>query len=184
MTDDSTSPTSSRADAAAWDRVGQFLQNAGTLGQRVITRNLDLWSSVRGHLGQGSYTADTMAADLAQAMVMLQENLEDTWSVVITPPQRERYVQALPTAFLFFNREDSTTHTLLDPVYIPVPLQDDHELPATAEIALDGTSSEAAVADEANPSAATSGEDSSRRGVAALLLRLTARLDGNRRYRL
>ena len=81
-----------------------------------------------------------MASDMAKAMVALQENVEDAWSVLVTPPERERYVQALPTAFLFFNREDSKTHTLLDPVFIPVSLSDDHELPVTAEIALDGAS--------------------------------------------
>lgn len=183
--DDSTRSSSTGDDSAAWDRIGQYLQNAGTLGERVIARNLDLWSSVRSHLGSGSYTADAMAADLAKAMVAAQENLEDAWSVVIRPPERERYVQALPTAFLFFNRGDASTHTLLDPVYIPVPLSDDRELPATAEIALDGTSSEQVDPAAVSPGDSSSAEDrSSRKGVEMLLKRLTARLDGRRRYRL
>jgi len=186
MTDESTRSASANDDSAAWDRVGQFLQNTGTLGERVIARNLDLWSSVRAHLGQGPYSADAMAADMAKAMVAAQENLEDAWSVMVRPPERERYVQALPTAFLFFNREDARTHTLLDPVYIPVPLSDDHALPARAEIALDGTSSEQVKPSEAESFGDSSpAEDrSSRKGVEMLLKRLVARLDGGRRYRL
>jgi len=177
---------SGNEDSAAWDRIGQFLQNTGTLGERMIARNLDLWSSVRAHLNQGPYTADAMASDMAKAMVALQENVEDAWSVLVTPPERERYVQALPTAFLFFNREDRTTHTLLDPVFIPVSLSDDHELPVTAEIALDGTSSETVEPSTAAASQDRSeaGDNSSRKGVEALLKRLVARLDGKRRYRL
>ena len=184
--DDSTRSSSTGDDSAAWDRIGQYLQNAGTLGERVIARNLDLWSSVRSHLGSGSYTADAMAADLAKAMVAAQENLEDAWSVVIRPPERERYVQALPTAFLFFNREDATTHTLLDPVYIPVPVSDDRPLPPRAEIALDGTSSQGGGAADGESSAEHPADEdrSSRKGVEMLLKRLTARLDGKRRYRL
>lgn len=186
MTDESTRSASANDDSAAWDRVGQFLQNTGTLGERIIARNLDLWSSVRAHLGEGPYTADAMAADMAKAMVAVQENLEDTWSVMVRPPDRERYVQALPTAFLFFNREDATTHTLLDPVYIPVPVSDDRPLPPSAEIALDGTSSERVEPSDAeSPGNLSSAEDrSSRKGVEMLLKRLTARLDGKRRYRL
>src|SRR3954447_774902 len=179
------SDTSGNEDSAAWDRIGQFLQNTGTLGERMIARNLDLWSSVRAHLNQGTYTADAMASDMAKAMVALQENVEDAWSVLATPPERERYVHALPTALLFSNREDRTPHTLLDPVFIPVSWSDDHELPVTAEIALDGTSSEtvepstAAAQDRSEAS-----DNSSRKGVEALLKRLVARLDGKRRYRL
>src|SRR3954453_568147 len=177
---------SGNEDSAAWDRIGQFLQNTGTLGERMIARNLDLWSSVRAHLGQGPYTADATASDMGKGMVPLQENVEDAWSVLVTPPERERYVQALPTAFLFFNREDRTTHTLLDPVFIPVPVADAPELPATAEIALDGTSSETVepASGAASQDRSEAGDNSSRRGVEALLKRLVARLDGKRRYRL
>lgn len=186
MTENSTPAPPATDEPAAWDRIGQYLQNTGTLGQRMVARNLDLWGSVRAHLAQGPYTADAMAADVAKAMVALQENVEDAWAVLATPPERERYVQALPTAFLFFDREDSTTHTLLDPVYIPVPVNDDHDLPPTAEIALDGTASEkVAPAGTGSPGEATDAEaDPSGRGVLALVKRLTARLDGRRRYRL
>lgn len=189
MTHDETPPTAARDTADAWDRVGQLLQNAGTLGNRVVARNLDLWSSIRAHLSHGPYTADAMAADLASTLATVQENLEDAWSMVLAPPQRERYAQALPTAFLFFDRQDGTTHTLLDPVYIPVPPNDDRPLPPTAEIALDGTSSETAApgrssSSDSPASSGARGDDLSRRGVSALLERLTARLDGSRRYRL
>nr|WP_294693827.1 hypothetical protein [uncultured Friedmanniella sp.] len=162
-----------RDEAIAWDRVGQFLENSGNLGGRVWRRSLDVWGQVADHMSTGRYRADDMAADTARAMVMWQENLADAWTLMTRPPQRQRYAGALPTAFLFFDRAgNGATHTLLDPVFIPVPVAEDHELPPTAEIALDGTSSESIV----DP------EKSSARAVEALLNRLVARRDARNRY--
>jgi hypothetical protein len=159
--------------SVAWDRVGQFLENSGGLGQRVLQRSLDLWGQVADHLSTNRYTADDMATDAARMMSTVQTNVEDIWTVLTRPPERQRYVEALPTAFLFFDRPaDGDVHTLLDPVIIPVPTSDTRPLPATALIALDGTSSE---------SAKGPGK-SSEEGVSALLSRLVARLDANRRY--
>jgi hypothetical protein len=161
-------------ESLAWDRVGQFLQNTGTMGERIWRRCLNVWGNVADHMGSGRYSADAMAADTASAMVAIQKSLEDVWTTMARPPERQRYVDTLPTAFLFFDRpkEKEDVHTLLDPVIIPVAPNDDRQLPATALIALNGTSSES----EKDP------DKTSERGVDALLSRLTVRLDDNRRY--
>jgi len=161
-------------ESLAWDRVGQFLDNTGTLGWRVWRRTLDVWGNVADHMSTGRYTADAMAADTAAVMVAMQTNVEDVWTTMTRPPERQRYVHTLPTAFLFFDRpnENEETHTLLDPVIIPVAPGDDRPLPETALIALDGTSSETGK----DP------EKTSEVGVNALLSRLKARRDDHRRY--
>lgn len=161
-------------ESLAWDRVGQFLENTGTLGDRIWRRSLDVWGHVADHMSTGRYSADDMAADTAKAMMVVQNNLEDLWTTMTRPPERQRYVATLPTAFLFFDRpnENERVHTLLDPVIIPVAADDDRPLPATALIALNGTSSETAEFPE----------KTSERGVEALLSRLRARLDDHRRY--
>ena len=157
----------------AWDRVGQFLENSGNLGGRMWRRSLDVWGQVSSHMSTGRYSADDMAADTARAMVAWQENFEDAWTLVTRPPRRQRYAAALPTAFLFFDRAgNGATHTLLDPVFVHVPVAEDHDLPPTAEIALDGTSSESIV----DP------EKTSEKAVAALLRRLVARKDVRSSY--
>lgn len=162
-----------RDQTMAWNRVGEFLETSGNLGGRIWRRSFNVWGEVANHLSTGRYRADDMAADTARVMVMWQENLEDAWTLMTRPPQRQRYVGTLPTAFLFFDRaENGATHTLLDPVFIPVPVAEDHDLPPTAEIALDGTSSESIV----DP------EKSSAMAVNALLKRLVARKDARDRY--
>lgn len=131
-----------RNESLAWDRVGQILENTGTLGQRVWQRNLTLWNRVSRHLrDDDGYSADDMAADAARAMVTAMDNLNDAWSFLTRPPERERVAATIPTAFLFFDRrDDETAHHLLDPVLIRVPLGEGEVLPQKALIALDGSS--------------------------------------------
>jgi hypothetical protein len=55
------------------------------------------------------------------------------------------YVQVLPTAFLFFDQIGGNRHTLQDPVHIPVNPQRKGDLPVSAQIALNGSPTDASV---------------------------------------
>ena len=162
-----------QATTAAWDRMGRYMEGVGALGERMVQRNFALWKDVAASLQSGPIDANTLAATSARAMVAVQETMEDVWTAMVEPPQSEMYVQVLPTAFLFFDRvttdESETRHSLQDPVHIPVSHQRKGDLPATAEIALNGSPTD----QSADPAAA----------VAALTQRLRATLlPGRRAY--
>jgi hypothetical protein len=135
-----------RAESAGWDRVGWFMQDMGAVTQNVWTRNLSLWNSVSARLRTQTYTADAMADDAARAVAAALANMDDIWSVWARAPERERVAATLPTAFLLFAwRGDQTpTHIPPDPVLVRAPFSDAADLPARAQIALQGPS-EAAV---------------------------------------
>jgi hypothetical protein len=134
-----------RDESAGWDRVGWFMQDMGTVTQNIWARNLRLWNSVSERLRADRYTADAMADDAAKAMATAMADLDDVWSFWTRVPERERVATALPTAFLLFAWRDETapTHIPPDPVLIRAPFADGTNLPARAEVALQGPSDEA-----------------------------------------
>jgi hypothetical protein len=128
----------------AWNRVGVYMETAQATWDRLAKRNFDFWKEVAGSVQGGRVTADTLASNAARAMSVAQETLEDLWLTMVEPPQREVFVQVLPTAFLFFDKittgQDETLYTAQDPVHIPVKQQRD-DLPAKAELTLSGNPS-------------------------------------------
>lgn len=140
--DQQASPTG--ADDA-WNRVGVYMETAQATWDRLAKRNFDLWKEVAGTLQGGKVTADTLAANAARALSAAQETMEDLWLTMVEPPQREVYVQVLPTAFLFFDKVEAggdghDIYTAQDPVHIPVKQQRDN-LPDKAELTLSGNPS-------------------------------------------
>ena len=133
------------AARAAWDRVGRYMEGLGAVGERLVQRNFTFWKDVASSLQSGPMDADKLAATAARAMVATQETAEDVWMSLVEPPQSEVYVQVLPTAFLFFDQIGGHRHTLQDPVHIPVNPQRKGDLPASAEIALNGSPSDGSV---------------------------------------
>lgn len=132
-----------QAAQAAWDRVGRSMEALGAVGERLVQRNFTFWKDVSASLQSGPMDADKLAAATGRAMVLAQETAEDVWLSMVEPPQSEVYVQVLPTAFLFFDHiAGSNRHTLQDPVHIPVNPQRKGDLPAAAEIALNGSPSD------------------------------------------
>lgn len=135
----------------AWNRVGIYMETMQATWDRLAKRNFDLWKEVAGSVRDGRVTADTFAANTAKAMIVAQETMEDVWLTLVEPPQREVYVQVLPTAFLLFDEistdQGDVRYTAQDPVHVPVRQQRDN-LPATAELTLSGnpTGSEAGAA--------------------------------------
>lgn len=156
-----------------WNRFGHYMQAWADYGARVWERNQNLWAAVDQELGSDRSAMDSVARSTARMMAAGMQNVEDLWAMAVGSPDSARYVKVLPTAFLFFDlREAIGEHTLLDPVDIAVPADVAREarLPATAQIALNGTSTP---------------PDRDAEGVAALLRRLSARLkEGQRSYRL
>jgi hypothetical protein len=124
--------------AQIWDRVGQFLEQGSVVGTRMANRNLVLWNQVSQHLRDGTYTADEVATDAVSALNLAMVNLNDLWSAVTRPPERERVAVPMPTAFLFFDRRDETSHVLVDPTLIRVTVPEGLQLPPQAQIALSG----------------------------------------------
>lgn len=150
MTSEAGDQTGASADQqaaqAAWDRVGRYMEGLGAVGERVVQRNFTFWKDVAASLQTGPMDADKLASAAGRAMVAAQETAEDVWLSLVEPPQSEVYVQVLPTAFLFFDHiAGSDRHTLQDPVHIPVIPQRKGDLPATAEIALNGSPSDGSV---------------------------------------
>ena len=133
----------SRVDDS-WNRVGVYMETAQATWDRLAKRNFDFWKEVAVSVQGGKVTADTLASNAARAMSAAQETVEDLWLTMVEPPQREVYVQVLPTAFLFFDKistgQDETHYTAQDPVHIPVKQQRD-DLPAKAELTLSGNPS-------------------------------------------
>lgn len=128
----------------AWRRYGIAMETVQATWDRMAKRNFDFWKDVAGSLKSAPVTADTLAANTARAMAVAQETMEDLWLTAVEPPQREVYVQVLPTAFLFFDRIQASNepdeYAGQDPVHIPVVRQRTGDLPETAEIALNGSS--------------------------------------------
>ena len=133
------------AARAAWDRVGRYMEGLGAVGERLVQRNFTFWKDVSASLQSGPMDADKLAATTARAMVATQETVEDIWMSLVEPPQSEVYVQVLPTAFLFFDQIGGNRHTLQDPVHIPVNPQRKGDLPVSAQIALNGSPTDASV---------------------------------------
>lgn len=139
--------TADRPDGAprsvgdAWNRVGIYMETVQATWDRLAKRNFDFWKDVAGSVRDGRVTADTFAANTAKAMTLAQETMEDVWLTLVEPPQREVYVQVLPTAFLFFDKistdQEEVSYTAQDPVHIPVKQQRD-DLPESAELTLNG----------------------------------------------
>jgi hypothetical protein len=134
-----------RDQSAGWDRVGWFMQDLSAVTQNAVTRNLNLWNDVSARLRDQPYTADAMSADAARAMSAAMSSMDDVWSFLARIPERERVAAGLPTAFLLFGwRDDSSpTHIPPDPVLVRAPAGDTDNLPAQAQIALQGPSDEA-----------------------------------------
>jgi hypothetical protein len=107
-------------EPVAWDRVGQFLQDMATVGQGIAKRNQELWMQVSQNLRQDRYPADAMTTDAARAMSAAMDNLEDVWTWLTRPPERERVAAVIPTVFLRFNRVQKKW-SVQDPVWIRVP---------------------------------------------------------------
>lgn len=166
----------SREAQDAWNRFGQYMQAWAGYSARVWGRQQTLWGSVARNLSEEGYTADNAVNDAVLAMAVMQRNAEDGWRVLTGPPDTERTVTVLPTAFLFFDLSaDATRQPLVDPVDIPVPVAVDRDdLPESAFVALNGTSIKAAGETEAADGAPP--EDSSVRGVRALERCLAVRL--------
>lgn len=138
----------------AWDRFGTFMQTAQSTWDRLARRNFDFWKDVSGSLKSGPVDADKLAANSARAMAVAQETLQDLWLTLVEPPQREVFVQVLPTAFLFFDKitdagdedpGDEPRYAGQDPVHIPVNHERQGELPDAAQITLSGNPSDPAM---------------------------------------
>ena len=123
--------------AQAWNRFGQFLQDMAAVGQGMVQRNTELWGKVSSNLRSGSYTADAMTNDMARVMSLGMENLGDLWDVLTRPPEPSRVATTLPTVFLRYFKDNGTWSTP-DPVEIRVPLWQRGDLPAEADIYLEG----------------------------------------------
>lgn len=146
MTDNETADGTSedrRTVDQAWNRVGVYMETIQETWDRLARRNFDFWKDVASSLKTGPVDADKLAANSARAMTVAQQTMEDLWLTMVEPPQREVYVQVLPTAFLFFDKvtdaEGNQRYTGQDPVHIPVKHQRRGELPVTAEITLSGS---------------------------------------------
>ena len=134
-----------RDDEVAWDRLGQFLGDMASTAQSVWTRNITLWSSVSDNIRTKEYDANAMAKDGAKAMAAAFDNVDDIWSAITRPPERQRVATAIPTAFLFFRWQEGAGpgktgagHSLPDPVWLLVPPQELTDLPKEAQIELYG----------------------------------------------
>lgn len=164
------SSQSQRTVEDAWKRVGVYMETVQASWDRLARRNFDFWKDVAGSLQSGSVDADTLAANAGRAMTVAQETVEDLWLTLVEPPQREVYVQVLPTAFLFFDKitdgSGPVRHTAQDPVHVPVR-QQRQDLPEEALITISGNPTD--------PSASPAD------AIAALTARLRARRDGSSR---
>lgn len=155
----------------AWNDVGVYMETVQETWNRLANRNFDFWKEVAGSLKAGPVTANTLSTNVARAMSTALETSQDLWLTMVEPPRREVYAQALPTAFLYFERTTvesgkSVHDASPDPIHIPVHHQRTN-LEAQAEITISG-----------NPS---DSEESARDALDALKERLTARRDGNAR---
>jgi hypothetical protein len=133
-----------RGGPAAWDRVGWMLEDTGSLALIMSKRMLELWNTVSQNLRQDAYTADAMAQDTARAMRTAMDNMDDMWTFLTRPVQRERVATGLPTVFLYIRGAAGSTYMTPDPVVIPVAGRRFEDLPEQAEIGLTGPDEEKA----------------------------------------
>ncbi|HKE78556.1 MAG TPA: hypothetical protein VKB54_04580 [Solirubrobacteraceae bacterium] len=138
------------SEEVAWDRVGQFLGDMSAVAGSVWSRNLTLWSSVSANIRKPGYDADAMAKDAAKAMVTAIDNVDDIWSSLTRPLERQKVATPIPTAFLYFDwqegsgpRGEGAGHSLVDPVWILVPSHELKDLPDQAKIDLSRPKAEA-----------------------------------------
>jgi hypothetical protein len=125
-------------EPAAWDRVGQFFQDMTELGTQIAKRNLDVWNQASSRMRGDQYTADAMTTDAAAAFNAALDNLEDVWTFLMRPPERQRVAAPLPTAFVSFSPRNGKLN-VSDPVWIRVPLAERKEpLPDHADVYLEG----------------------------------------------
>jgi len=134
MTDDNDNK---RTEPLAWDRVGQFLQDMATVGQGIAKRNQDVWMQVSGNLRGDRYPPDAMTTDAARAMSAAMDNLEDLWTLLTRPPERDRVATVVATVFLRFTYTKGVWN-VQDPVWIRVPYWSRGDLPRDAVVYLDG----------------------------------------------
>jgi hypothetical protein len=121
----------------AWDRVGQFLQDMAIVGENIAKRNQDVWGRVSTNLRGDRYPPDAMTTDAAKAMSAAMDNLEDVWTLLTRPPERERVAAVVATVFLRFTCLAGIWN-VQDPVWIRVPYWTRDDLPPDAKIYLDG----------------------------------------------
>lgn len=160
------------ATDAAWNRVGVYMENAQATWDRLARRNFDFWKDVARSLRSGPVDADKLAGNTARAMTVALQTMDDLWMTLVEPPEREVFVQTLPTAFLFFDKvtdpQGQYRYTSQDPVHIPVKHQRE-DLPDEALITLSGNPTDPAE----DPAAA----------IDVLIARLAARREpGGRSY--
>jgi hypothetical protein len=126
-----------RPEPAAWDRVGQMMQDMAAVTMGIANRNQRLWGEVSNNLRGGSYPADAMTTDFARSMNTAMDNLEDLWTFATRPPERERVATTLPTVFLLLKKVGGVW-SVDDPVWIRVPYWERDSLPQRADVYLDG----------------------------------------------
>jgi hypothetical protein len=132
-----TQPPEDPGEPPAWDRVGQFLQDVAAVTGAIAERNKDLWTQVSDRLRADAYPADAMSTDAARAMTTALSNLEDVWTLLTRPPERERVATTLPTAFLVFHYLEGHW-SVVDPVWIRPSYWERDELPDRADIYVHG----------------------------------------------
>ncbi len=129
-----------RSTSAAWDRVGQFMQQGSTIGQEMSDRNLALWAEVSAHLRADKYSADDMANDAATMMTAAMDNMADAWKLWSETPRSNTVAEPLPTVVLILEEVSKGCFSVADPVLIePRVGAGKATLPASAEIELHGT---------------------------------------------
>lgn len=125
--------------SAAWDRIGMTLEDMNALQNNVTKRTLDLWNDVAQSVSSEKYGADAMAKDAARVMTAGMKNLDDFWTFLTRPTQREHVADVLPTAFLHVQwTEDAQSPISAEPVLIRVQGLKMDELPWHAEIGVTG----------------------------------------------
>jgi hypothetical protein len=126
-----------QTEPLAWDRVGQFLQDMAVVGENIAKRNQEVWGRVSSNLRGDRYPPDAMTTDAAKAMSAAMDNLEDVWTLLTRPPERDRVASVVATVFLRFTRLKGTWN-VQDPVWIRVPYWSRGDMPPEATIYLDG----------------------------------------------
>jgi hypothetical protein len=121
----------------AWDRVGQFFQDMALVSQGIAERNQGFWNQVSRNLRRSKYPADAVTTDAAKAMTTAMDNLEDVWTFLTRPPERERVATPLPTVVLMLE-EHGGVWGVDDPVWIRVPYWERQALAPMADVYLDG----------------------------------------------
>ena len=96
---------SDRPGVEGWDRIGEFLRQAGDAGQSIAQRHLDVWKDVSKGLQDPEYGADDWARTNARMMATAIDDAQDVWRVW-TPPDPRPVAGGIPSVFLFFEVEE------------------------------------------------------------------------------